>query len=278
MPLTRRSQRLSRIERDIDEIRHVATFSGQGFHNLHHELTQMRNGLATLANVGDSVVALGRRLARERDADSAERDEIRRAVAELVGIVHQLAAHIGFDLPPSNGGAPSTTTKPRDAMLAVTRVHIGEARPDDDVVCLDDRDADGVDHVVRLHRLPIAAGSLELLSVGHVLERYSERRLRDELLPAWRELLAPGGQLRVVALDGAATLGAWHDGQLSFDDVRSALASPNDGEPLRSTFDAERLMSLLRATGFADVSVVATGRLIGQRIEMELRARRDDAS
>lgn len=143
-------------------------------------------------------------------------------------------------------------------------------------VNVDMRPLPTVDVVAALDHLPFEPGSLAAITSAHVLEHFTVEALRRTLLPYWRDLLRPGGELVAVVPDGAAMAAALAEGRCSFEDYAAVVMGGQEyeGDFHLSVFSAESLAALLTGCGFVDVEVVATARPLDICLEMELRARR----
>ncbi|MGI4800397.1 MAG: hypothetical protein ACRYG8_41470 [Janthinobacterium lividum] len=124
---------------------------------------------------------------------------------------------------------------------------------------------EGFDFVSAGLDLPFAPGSITDLVAHGFLEGLAERTLRDEVLPAWRELLQPGARMRLVALDLEAAMEAVGRGEATLTDLRESLfdlvpprsaeerlGSP--GTPVRNLLWPETLRRMTEETGFVEAT------------------------
>jgi hypothetical protein len=104
-----------------------------------------------------------------------------------------------------------------------------------------------------LANLPILPGAAEKLVAGHIVERTRARELTEDVLPHWRERLAPGGELVVLTLDGPAWTADLARRAGDFESLRAHLGADRDRPAPRNLFDEEALSAALLAAGFAEV-------------------------
>jgi hypothetical protein len=90
--------------------------------------------------------------------------------------------------------------------------------------------------------------------------------------------LRPGGTLRAVVPDATSMMEAWSAGAISFDDLREVTFGGQDyeGDFHLTMFSVDSLTGLLQRAGLGEVEVVATGRVNGMCLEMEVVARKPD--
>lgn len=214
----------------------------------------------------------------------AERNEAARA--EVLYEVRRLAAKIpatgiqaGDQQPVQATKAPSQPRILNPAKLAAhqdqARINLGcGTLIDPDRLNIDARELPGVDILADVAKLPFTPGSVAEIHAAHLLEHFTELDLRERLLPYWRGLLRPGGQLIAVVPDAVAMLEAYQIDQFSFEDLRLITfgGQDYDGDFHFTMFSPESLSRLLRASGFAEPDILARARRNGQCLEMEIRA------
>jgi hypothetical protein len=243
---TRYDRELADLRRWLGEVNHVAQHVLERQHALEERLEGLGEQLDEAINVGRSAAALGRRLTRADQERQAELEDLREAMVAFAG---------------TGAGSPIVrrpvvgTTSPRVA--GSVQLGASSAVPEG-TTCIDTFDRPHVDVVASAHRLPADAHTLTRLVLHRFLERFSERRLRDELLPYWVGLLAPGAEVEVRTVDLDTTLTAWRAGAIGYDDVRCAVVGDDPVvAPHRSAFGREALLRLLAAAGVERLEVTA---------------------
>jgi hypothetical protein len=215
--------------------------------------------MPSLVNAATSVAALAREQARMKREHEAAIAKLNTAIDALRGNSDPADARIL---------APARVQRARGEGA---RLFIGRGpAPLDTYLHVDTAAVPGVDIAAPFRALPFAAGEISEMVASHVFERLSRGELEDQVLPAWVSLLKPGGALRAVVLDGAATMDAVGRGECAFEDFRSALFG-DDGH--LNMFTAESLAAALRAAGLVDVQLIAQGRKSGKVYELEIAAR-----
>lgn len=141
---------------------------------------------------------------------------------------------------------------------------------------VDLRAVDGVDVRADVRKLPFEPGSIAELSSFHLVEHFPDWELRNRVLPYWRGLLKPGGLIRIVCPDAEGMIRDYTAGKLSFDVLREVTfgGQEYDGNQHYTMLTPDSLSAILVEAGFTSVERVATGRVSGQCLEMELTARR----
>jgi len=145
----------------------------------------------------------------------------------------------------------------------------------DGYINVDRRDLPGVDIIAEATAIPVAPTSATEIIASHLVEHFSLRMLEDVLLPHWRSLLAPGGQLTIVAPDGAAMLKAVSDGGMSFEAFREVLfgAQEYDGDFHLNLVTTETITASLQRAGFGEVEVDYHSRPNGLCYEFRITAK-----
>ncbi len=144
---------------------------------------------------------------------------------------------------------------------------------------------EGFDFVSSGLDLPFAPGSITDLVAHGFLEGLAERTLRDEVLPAWRELLRPGARMRLVALDLEAAMEAVGRGEATLADLRAFLfdAVPpgsaegmpgGPGTPVRNLLWPETLRRMTEEAGFVEATRGAASRTANGLAEFTIEALR----
>jgi predicted SAM-dependent methyltransferase len=143
---------------------------------------------------------------------------------------------------------------------------------------VDLRDLVGVDLVSDIVDLPFDPGTVTEIYSSHTIEHFTERDLRDKVLPHWRTLLRPGGLLRVIVPDTEAMLEGFAERRLSFEDLRTVLLGGQDyGTNYHlNMFSYDALKQTFSQAGFVNPVFAATARKNGLCLEMELMASKPD--
>lgn len=172
--------------------------------------------------------------------------------------------------------APIVRNPERLSTTVPLRVNVGCGPvPLPGYVNCDARDLPGVDVVADAGNLPFAPGEVAEIFSAHVLEHFPQEYLRRTLLPYWRTLLAPSGELRAVVPDAEAMLTEYGKREREFTSLRRILFGDQEyaGDSHFTMFSPESMLRLLTETGFIDAEVLAAGRENGECLEMEVRAR-----
>lgn len=141
-------------------------------------------------------------------------------------------------------------------------------------VNIDNRHLPGVDILAPVDQLPFEGEVIQSIYAAHLLEHFPYQYLQDVLLPYWRSLLKPGGELNLIVPDALAMMNSFHRGEMSFDEFALITFGKQDyeGDFHYVMFSVESLTVLLKASGFRDISVVEQARRNGLCFEMELLA------
>jgi hypothetical protein len=214
-------------------------------------------------------------------AEQRVRERVEFARAETM---FELRAHLpGGGMPTVPGVAGAAPVTPRildhakvEAMRAAgaLRVNVGCGHvPLEGYVNVDMRALPGVDAVADATTLPFEPGTVAQIHSAHLLEHFPVEQLRRVVLPHWRGLLRPGGELTAIVPDAEAMLADFASGAMSFDDLREVTygLQEYDGDFHFNMFSREGLASLLRDAGFADVGFRFEGRKNGKCRDMEIR-------
>lgn len=146
----------------------------------------------------------------------------------------------------------------------------------DDYINVDARELPGVDVVAQAVNMPFTAGEVHEISSAHLVEHFTLHVLDRVLLPYWKSLLIPGGQLTTVAPDGAAMLAAVNDGSMSFEDFRVVLfgAQDYDGDFHYNLITPDSFHDALSRAGFVGIESVYTEKRNGKCFEFRTTARK----
>lgn len=144
---------------------------------------------------------------------------------------------------------------------------------------IDSRELPDVDVIAEIDALPFPPRSIDEIFSSHLIEHFTERILRDTVLPYWNSLLKDGGELRFVTPDGSAMLKAYGDGTFTYAQLREVIygGQEYEGDFHFTMLTPASATALLEAAGFKDVQVIAQGRRNGDCLEFEMRGtkRRD---
>ncbi len=161
-------------------------------------------------------------------------------------------------------------------MKGMVKINLGcGEKPLPNYINIDFREVPDVDVVADVHRLPFDPQTVFEISSAHLVEHFREHHLRMALLPYWKSLLAPGGQLRIVCPNWAAMFEQMNSGRMSLDMFKKITfgAQDYDGDDHFAMYTPETLERLLLAVGFNRVERVVLDRLNGDCPEMELLAK-----
>ncbi len=147
-------------------------------------------------------------------------------------------------------------------MGEAVRIHlVGAGGPRPDYINVDVRPGLEIDVVAEVDRLPFAPGSLAELSCSHLADRFHPDHLAAAILPYWKDLLRPGGTLRLVCPNWEKPVRQLRDGTLQTPEFLGAVARAWDrqgGGPL-ALHTPGQMAALLGRCGFVNVEVVASG-------------------
>lgn len=157
------------------------------------------------------------------------------------------------------------------------RVNLGcGEKPLPGYINADFRPVPDADIAADVRRLPFEPASLAEIASAHLVEHFREHQLRVVIVPYWRELLRPGGLLRIICPNWAAMLERLNDGRMSLATFKLLTFGGQDyeGDDHFAMYTPETLSALLREAGFTTVELAATDRMNGLCPEMEVLAYR----
>ena len=115
----------------------------------------------------------------------------------------------------------------------------------------------GIGLVVDIDDLPFVPASIGELDVGDLPQRVTRERLVGTLMPHWRDLLVPGGHLRVVVRDASAMLDRIGARQCTFAEFQAAVfGGSNDDACADRVYTPDNFRGLLVAAGFVTIEMV----------------------
>jgi len=131
-----------------------------------------------------------------------------------------------------------------------------------------------VDIVADVRRLPFDAGSIFEISSAHLVEHFREHHFRTVVLPYWKSLLMPGGQLRIICPNWAAMLEQLNAGRMPISTFKRITFGAQDyeGDDHFAMYTPETLEKLLVEVGFREIERIVLDRMNGDCPEMELLA------
>lgn len=146
----------------------------------------------------------------------------------------------------------------------------------DDYINVDARQLPGVDVIAEATDIPFASEEIQEIASAHLVEHFTAHILDRVLLPYWKSLLKPGGQLTTVAPDGAAMLAAVNDGTMSFEDFREVLfgAQDYDGDFHFNLITPDSFSAALARAGFVGIEKVYAEKRNGKCFEFKIVARK----
>jgi predicted SAM-dependent methyltransferase len=155
------------------------------------------------------------------------------------------------------------------------RVNVGcGERPWPDYINVDWRELPDVDVVGDARVLPFEPGTVAELASSHLVEHFREHELRTRVLPYWKGLLRPGGNLRIICPNWQAMLQRLNDGRMIMAHFKQVTFGAQDyeGDDHFAMYTPDTLRNLLLDCGFADVEMVTLERMNGLCPEMEIVA------
>src|SRR5262245_6969070 len=155
------------------------------------------------------------------------------------------------------------------------RVNVGcGERPRPDYINVDWRELPDVDVVGDARLLPFDPGTIAELASSHLVEHFREHEFRTRVLPYWKSLLRPGGNLRIICPNWQAMLQRLNDGRMILAHFKQVTFGAQDyeGDDHFAMYTPDTLRSLLLDGGFAEVEMVTPERMNGLCPEMEIVA------
>ncbi|MBK8822561.1 MAG: hypothetical protein IPN58_08095 [Anaerolineales bacterium] len=148
-------------------------------------------------------------------------------------------------------------------------------KPLPDYINIDSRPLPDVDIVADIRRIPYEPGSLFEISSAHLIEHFREHQSRVVILPYWRSLLQPDGQLRIICPNWAAMLNQMNSGKMTLSLFKKITFGAQDyeGDDHFAMYTPETLENLLREVGFSQVEAIVLDRMNGGCPEMEIVAK-----
>ncbi|MGZ4953949.1 MAG: class I SAM-dependent methyltransferase [Methylobacter sp.] len=159
----------------------------------------------------------------------------------------------------------------------VKRLNLGCGHiPVDDHINVDARELPGVDIIADVTSLPYESMSVHVIRAAHLIEHFSERALKDIVLPYWSDLLVEGGELNLIAPDAEEMINGYARGEFSFEELREVIfgGQEYDGDFHFTMLKPNTLAGLLKDVGFREVDVVESARRNGLCYEFEVQAKK----
>jgi hypothetical protein len=156
------------------------------------------------------------------------------------------------------------------------RVNVGcGEKPLPEHINVDMRPLPNVDVLADAHRLPFDPSTVFEISSAHLIEHFREHHVRVVLLPYWKSLLRPGGQLRVICPNWGAMIEQLNAGEMPLELFKKITFGAQDyeGDDHFAMYTPETLEVLLLEAGFHHVERITLDRMNGGCPEMELVAR-----
>jgi len=239
---------------------------------------------AALARQFDEASQALARLEAEARGDIAT---VKESVGYLLGRVEFVRREVMFEM---RYGASSPASG-EESLKADTQVLSGDkleaARRDglrlnlgcghialDGYLNVDRRALPGVDIVAEVDQLPFGSSEVDEIFSAHLLEHFPQEQLMRQLLPYYHGLLKQGGRFHAVVPDAEAMIRAYSEGGYPYDDLREVIygGQDYDGDFHFNMFTPASLSQLLLDAGFANPTVIASGRKNGRCYEFEISA------
>lgn len=254
---------------------------------LEAQLNSLQDGLKGQSDRGEADIAA---LATSIAATASDCNSQLRSVEDRVEfvrkeIMYELQASLvreggKFDGKGPDIGAPSRilNTEKVDAMRGLgLRLNLGCGHiPHADYINVDSRELPGVDVVAEVTDLPFADENVAEIMSSHLVEHFSSHVLDRVLLPYWKGLLSPGGQLTTIAPDGAAMLKAVNAGTMTYDDFKEVLfgGQEYDGDFHYNLLTPEVFSEALSRAGFTEIETIYAEKRNGKCFEFKTIARK----
>lgn len=162
------------------------------------------------------------------------------------------------------------------AMNGNHKLNLGSGpRPLPGYINVDYREGPEVDLVADIRRLPFEPGTVDEIFSAHLVEHFRENDLAKVILPYWRQLLKPGGTLRIVCPNWEASLRRYQDGGLTFAEMKEVTFGGQEyqGNDHFAMYSPETLTTVLEQAGFTQVEILIEDRPNVLSNEMEVVAR-----
>ena len=232
-------------------------------------------------NVGERVDTALERVDRVEPALSglSERVDVMRRKLELLALdVRESDSSDGGqrEIPEPRILDPAGYEAKTAAMAGGLRVNLGSGeKPLDDHLNVDMREAEGVDVLADVRRLPFSPGSVGELASYHLVEHFREHQLATVILPYWRSLLGADGLIRIVCPNWEVMLERVTSRTMSYEDFKTVTfgLQDYDGDDHFAMYTPDSLRRILAEAGFRDIELVVADRQNGSCPEMELLAR-----
>lgn len=291
-------QELGAVKQDLAELRGRADGTDAAIAAARQDLSEARGGIDTAAaglrsqeergttlehRLDEAAHALTR-LEAEARGDIAT---VKESVGYLLGRVEFVRREVMFEM---RYGA-SSPAGGEESLKAETQVlsadKLEAARRDgmrlnlgcghialDGYLNVDRRALPGVDIVAEVDQLPFGPGEIDEIFSAHLLEHFPQEQLMRQLLPYYHGLLKQGGQFHAVVPDAEAMIRAYSEGGYPYDDLREVIygGQDYDGDFHFNMFTPASLSQLLLDAGFANPTVIASGRKNGRCYEFEISA------
>jgi len=291
-------QDLAGTKQDLTELRGRADSTDAVIATERQALSATRGDIETAAaglrEQEERGAALGRQfdeasqaLARLEAEARGDIATVKESVGYLLGRVEFVRREVMFEM---RYGA-SSPAGGEESLKADTRVLSGDkleaARRDglrlnlgcghialDGYLNVDRRALPGVDIVAEVDQLPFGSSEVDEIFSAHLLEHFPQEQLMRQLLPYYHGLLKQGGRFHAVVPDAEAMISAYSDGGYPYDDLREVIygGQDYDGDFHFNMFTPASLSQLLLDAGFANPTVIASGRKNGRCYEFEISA------
>lgn len=186
----------------------------------------------------------------------------------------ELMAEINKGASPVSGGEKvKTEIINRDKVQTCKKLNVGSGSHIlDDYINIDHRAIKGVDLVADIQDLPIKPGTIEEILAAHVVEHFTELKMKD-ILNYWYSLLKKNGSMRIIVPDIGSMAKGFASGEIEWNRLRRVVLGGQDynSDYHFNMFSKEYLVSFAQeALPDAEVTLVAQGRPNGEALELEV--------
>lgn len=146
--------------------------------------------------------------------------------------------------------------------------------PKEGFINVDFRELPDVDIIADVGNLAFEKNSVNTIYAAHLIEHFTFRELKDNILPHWYDLLKKGGQLITLAPDAQAMFDAYAKDIVSFEDFREVMygSQDYDGDYHFNMLTTDSTIELFTQIGFSEVKLIEQGRKNGLCYEFEIHA------
>lgn len=237
---------------------------------IEHQKGEQNDGLESVLQTNTEMVT---------DALNKKMDQKVYEMMKLVdAIKSEVMAEINKEVSPVQGAKIETKVINEKRVKSIKKLNLGSGSHIlEDYVNVDHREIKGVDLVADITEgMPFKPGSIKEIFTAHVVEHFTERKVKD-ILMYWYELLAEGGVLRIIVPDIDSMIKGYCNGDIEWSRLRSVILGGQDynSDYHFNIFSGEYLTKLCRETlKSAEIKLVDEARENGEALEIEIEVKK----